>query len=153
MAEYRRKCTELFFIILIISAGRLYAADLAREIEDNLVAPCCWTQPVSEHDSEAARKIREEVSAMVAAGKSRDEILDYYVAKYGERILVTPRTRGFNALVYILPVVALLSGAWFLFIILKKMRSSAPAPVPVPVTAADSRYASIIEKEIKDLEE
>ena len=83
----------------------------AREIEDNLIAPCCWSQPVSQHYSPVAEQIRKEVRSMVAAGKSRDEILDYYVAEYGERILAAPRAKGFNLTAYILPWVALLAGA------------------------------------------
>jgi cytochrome c-type biogenesis protein CcmH len=122
-----------------------------REIEDLLIAPCCWTQPVSQHYSEAAETIRKEVHEMVAAGKSRDEILDYYVSRYGERILATPRPRGFNALVYILPWVALIVGAWLLIILLKKLRAPAPSPAPSPLP--DSRYASAVEKEMKELEE
>ena len=104
------------------------AADKAREIEDNLIAPCCWSQPVSQHDSEIAQQIRSEVSNMVAAGKSREEILDYYVSKYGERILVTPRAKGFNTLAYILPWAALPIGAWFLILLLRKLRSPVPSP-------------------------
>jgi cytochrome c-type biogenesis protein CcmH len=122
-----------------------------REIEDLLIAPCCWTQPVSQHYSEAAETIRKEVHEMVAAGKSRDEILNYYVSRYGERILAAPRPKGFNALVYILPWVALIAGAWLLFLLLKKLRAPAAAPAPSPLP--DSRYASVIEKEMKDLEE
>ena len=88
---------------------------------------------------------------MVAAGKSREEILDYFVAQYGERILATPRPRGFNRLVYILPGVVLIFGAGLLYIRLKKFRSPAPSPPPEP--KPDAHYASIIEKELKDLEE
>ncbi len=122
-----------------------------REIEDQLIAPCCWSQPVSQHDSEIAQQIRNEVSAMVAAGKGRDEILDTYVARYGERILVTPRAKGFNTLVYILPWAALPIGAWALVLLLKKLRSPAPAPAPAPLP--DSRYSSVIEKEMKEMDE
>jgi cytochrome c-type biogenesis protein CcmH len=126
-------------------------AKKAREIEDNLIAPCCWMQPVSEHYSEVAEKIRKEVQDMVAAGKSRDEILDYYVSQYGERILATPRAKGFNALAYVLPWLALALGAWLLVLLLKKLRSPAVAPNPAPVP--DSRYTAAVEQEIKDLEE
>jgi cytochrome c-type biogenesis protein CcmH len=122
-----------------------------REIEDQLIAPCCWTQPVSQHYSEAAETIRKEVHEMVAAGKTRDEILNYYVSRYGERILATPRPKGFNVLVYILPWSALILGAWLLIILLKKLRSPVAPPAPSPLP--DSRYASVIEKELKDLEE
>jgi cytochrome c-type biogenesis protein CcmH len=88
---------------------------------------------------------------MVAAGKSRNEILNYFVAQYGERILASPRARGFNALAYVLPWAALILGAWLLIVIIRKLRSPVVAPGPPPLP--DARYASIVEKEVKDLDE
>ena len=88
---------------------------------------------------------------MVAAGMSREEILDHFVARYGERILATPRPEGFNRLVYVLPWVALAFGVWLLFVLLKKLRTPASASSPAP--APDGRFSSLIEKELKDLEE
>jgi cytochrome c-type biogenesis protein CcmH len=129
------------------------AAAKIREIEDNLIAPCCWSQPVSQHDSEVAQQIRDEVTAMVGAGKSREEILDFFVARYGERILVTPRARGFNRLAYILPWAALPLGTWGLFLLLRKLKSPAPAPAQMPMSQPDSRYSSIIEKEMREMDE
>ena len=126
-------------------------AELVRDIEDHLIAPCCWTQPISQHESGIAEQMREEVRTMVAAGKSRDEILDYFVAQYGERILAAPRAEGFNLLVYILPWVALIAGAWILWVLIKKLR--APIPEQSSVDSPDSRYASIIEKELKEFDE
>ena len=128
-------------------------ADKAREIEDQLIAPCCWSQPVSQHDSEVSQQIRDEVSTMLAAGKSRDEILDFFVARYGERILVTPRAKGFNTLVYVLPWAALPIGVWILVLLIRKLRSSAPSPAPAPSPVTDSRYDSVIEKEMRELDE
>jgi cytochrome c-type biogenesis protein CcmH len=150
--------TRLILILLCILAtlGTLEAqtADKkVREIEDNLIAPCCWSQTVSQHYSEVSEQIRQEVRAMVAAGKSRDEILDYYVAKYGERILATPRAKGFNRMVYILPWAALVLGAWLLIVLLRKQRKPELAAAPNPPSIPDERYAAIIEKEMKELDE
>jgi cytochrome c-type biogenesis protein CcmH len=143
--------TGMLWAAVSFGADKAQIDKTAREIEDNLIAPCCWTQPVSQHPSEVSEKIRKEVHEMVAAGKSRDEILDFYVAEYGERILATPRAKGFNRLVYILPWLALILGAWLLVILLKKLRAPVPASDPAPLP--DSRYASAVEKEIKELEE
>jgi cytochrome c-type biogenesis protein CcmH len=144
----------LFCVAASFAADDKNAAAKAREIEDQLIAPCCWTQPVSEHYSEVSEKIRQQVTQMVAAGKSRDEILDFFVAQYGERILATPRAKGFNSLVYILPWLALVLGAWLLLLLLKRWRSqSVAAPAPAPSAPLDPRYASVIEKEMKELEE
>jgi cytochrome c-type biogenesis protein CcmH len=141
----------LLWVTLSFGADAKQIDKKAREIEDNLIAPCCWSQPVSQHYSEAAEQIRKEVRAMVAAGKSRDEILDHYVAQYGERILATPRAKGFNMLAYILPWGALILGVWLVIVLLKKLRS--PAPSSVPSQLPDAHYATIIEKEMKELEE
>ncbi len=133
--------------------GSTQADDEARAIEDNLIAPCCWSQPVSQHQSAAAEEIRKGVREMLAGGKSREEILDHFVAIYGERILATPRARGFNVLVYILPWVALILGTWLLVAVVRKLRaprSDAPqegAPLP------QARYAALVDKELRDLEE
>ena len=152
-------CAALLAAIMLapasIGAQTQPASEEERQIDDQLIAPCCWTQPVSQHYSEVAEKIRSEVHEMVTAGKSRDEILNHFVAQYGERILVTPRARGFNAMIYILPWAALILGAGLVIILLKKMRSPAPAtaPTPSPSPLPDSRYTSAVEKEMKELDE
>lgn len=151
-------CTPLIAAMLWIAASlaaeNMQLEKVAREIEDNLIAPCCWTQPVSEHPSEVSDRIRKEVREMLAAGKSRDEILDHYVAQYGERILAAPRARGFNRLAYILPWLALAAGAVLTMILVKKFRAPAAAETAsTPPPAPDPRYASMVEKEMKEFEE
>jgi len=124
---------------------------LIRDIEDHLIAPCCWTQPISEHESAVSEQMRKEVRTMVAAGMDREAILDHFVAQYGERVLATPRAEGFNRLVYILPWIALIFGAGVLFVLLKRFRK--PVPDSESESLPDDRYASVIENELKDLEE
>jgi cytochrome c-type biogenesis protein CcmH/NrfF len=43
-------------------------------LEDSLLAPCCYTQPVSKHMSDIAFDMRKEIGEMVLAGKSDGEI-------------------------------------------------------------------------------
>jgi cytochrome c-type biogenesis protein CcmH len=82
-------------VVLMMLAGLTVAASPdqavvereAKQIERMLIAPCCWTQPVSDHYSAEADQIRAGIRAMLAAGKTRQQILDAYVAQYGERIL------------------------------------------------------------------
>lgn len=137
--------------VIVCSAEESADSALIRDIENNLIAPCCWTQPISEHESAVSEEMRQKVQDMVASGMSRNAILDYFVAQYGERILATPRAEGFNRLVYILPWFALIAGAAVLFILLKKLRAPVPDLPSKPLP--DSRYASVIEKELQDLEE
>ena len=62
-----------------------------QKIEERFMAPCCWQESVAVHRSEIAGEMRAEIARMVAGGKSEDQIVDFYVARYGERILREPR--------------------------------------------------------------
>ena len=90
-------------IALAISAGALappanreaqddQSARIAR-LEDAVLAPCCYTEPVSKHQSEIALKMRIEIAKWVVAGRTDREILGTYVNLYGAKVLVDPRTK------------------------------------------------------------
>lgn len=55
------------------------------------MAPCCWQESVAVHRSDAAAEMRAEIAGMVAGGKTDEQIVDFYVARFGERILREPR--------------------------------------------------------------
>ena len=76
---------------------------LARRLEDELIAPCCFRQTVSHHDSDVSTRIKESIRRQIAMGRTEREILDSFVARYGEAILAEPRARGFNRLAYLTP--------------------------------------------------
>lgn len=82
-------------------------ADRVRSIAATMKCPVCAGQSVAESDVEAARAIREEITRQVDEGQSDDEIRDTIAASYGDRIQLTPRASGFEGLVWIIPVVAL----------------------------------------------
>jgi cytochrome c-type biogenesis protein CcmH len=94
----------------------------ARRIEGLLMAPCCWGSTVAEHDSQEAMEIKDGIRQMLAAGKTEGDILHFYEAKYGERILAQPKQSGFNLMVWILPLLGLAFGA---FVIWRWMRKPA----------------------------
>ncbi|MGD1070008.1 MAG: cytochrome c-type biogenesis protein CcmH [Bryobacteraceae bacterium] len=92
----------------------------------NLIAPCCWSQPVDVHSSPAAEQAREEVAAMILAGRSDRQILDSFIARHGERILAEPE--GIKSVVLTtVPIVMLICGGVFLvwFLLHKRARVSA----------------------------
>jgi cytochrome c-type biogenesis protein CcmH len=63
---------------------------------------------VADSHTPTADAIREDVRRRVEAGESDREIRAAYVARYSEEILLRPETSGVAALVWLLPVGALL---------------------------------------------
>jgi len=138
-----------------LSAPLVLAQDDAREtearaIENLLIAPCCWRQPVAVHLSPASLQIREEIRKMLDRGMTRQRILDAYVDQYGTRILSAPPARGFNALSYVMPLVGLVLGGLAVGIYFRRHASADPEKLsPAKPTAAASRYAALIKEEVQ----
>lgn len=146
----------LILFVLTFGFQTVRSADLtesqereARAIEGLLIAPCCWRQPVSVHYSPASDEVRTDIRQQLAAGATRQEILDSYVAKYGEKILAKPTTEGFNALAYFLPVGFLVLGAAVAAIVIKKLRPQTAEPTARPAKVkVKSKYSEQLDREL-----
>jgi cytochrome c-type biogenesis protein CcmH len=75
----------------------------ARALERQLMAPCCFSQTVDQHESEVSREMRAEMRGWLAEGASEEQILDRFVERYGTRILAVPPRQGFNQLLFWMP--------------------------------------------------
>jgi len=65
-------------------------AELYKRLTHELIAPCCWREPIAIHRSQESLQMLAEVEQLVAAGRSEEEVKALYVSQYGERILADP---------------------------------------------------------------
>jgi cytochrome c-type biogenesis protein CcmH len=113
-----------------------------RQIEERLLAPCCYSETVALHISEAATEMRTEIADFVAEGRTEAEILEHYKQKYGTRVLAEPdgaKGRWLNAI----PVLASVTSAVLLGLLIyraaqrgRKRRAALAAAGP-PVKLPD----------------
>jgi cytochrome c-type biogenesis protein CcmH len=85
------------------------AAERTSHLAKELRCPTCRGLSVADSDAKAAEAIQDEIRARVDAGQSDDEIRRFLVSRYGEDILLKPRSSGVTGLVWALPVVALVA--------------------------------------------
>ena len=69
--------------------------------------------------------MREIVREQLAAGRTEGEVKAYFVSKYGEWILLEPPARGFNLIIYVLPVVLVLGGFVAIAVVVRRWTSHA----------------------------
>jgi len=86
-----------------------------RQLASELRCPVCQGLSLQDSPSELSQEMRAIIRDQLEAGKSVEEVKQYFVAKYGEWILLEPTPHGFNLMVYLAPVLLLLGGAAFLF--------------------------------------
>jgi cytochrome c-type biogenesis protein CcmH len=85
-------------------------AERVRHVAASVRCPTCRGLSAAESDARAAQAVREDIRDRIRAGQSDAEIRAFLVSRYGEDILLKPRASGLAALVWVLPVVALLLG-------------------------------------------
>jgi cytochrome c-type biogenesis protein CcmH len=123
--------------------------DQVNAIARQLYCPVCENVPLDVCPTEACARWRATIRQQLAEGWTEAQIKDYFVQQYGARVLDEPPARGLNWLVYLLPPLIFLIGA---FILVRAMRSwrRSPAPEagagPAPV---DDPYAARLEDELR----
>jgi cytochrome c-type biogenesis protein CcmH len=82
--------------------------------------------------------LHREVLALRSRGKSAEQILDAFVAKYGEKALMAPKPQGFNLAGYLLPgsIIAAAGAGLVLFIGRRKAAIRATAAGVRPTSPA-----------------
>ena len=87
--------------------ARPVAADeaLVYEVASDLRCVVCQNLSVADSPSEMAGQMRAIVRERLAAGESPAQVRAYFVARYGDWILLAPPRRGFTLIVWVVPYV------------------------------------------------
>lgn len=79
-------------------------------LASELRCPVCQGNSIQDSPSELAQEMRDLIRDQLREGKTPDEVRAYFVAKYGEWILLSPRAEGLNLVVYLVPLAVILIG-------------------------------------------
>lgn len=123
--------------------------DEVNEIAKELYCPVCENVPLDVCPTLACEQWREIIRQKLSEGWTEDQIKQYFVEQYGDRVLATPPARGLNWLVYILPPLAFVVGAYILFRAIRGWRQPAMAEESFPPTAPEDPYIARLEEELQ----
>ena len=80
----------------------------------------CQNQTIKDSNAFLAGDLRREIRRMLLEGYTDEEIFDFLVQRYGDFALYSPRMSGKTLVVWIVPAVFLLGGAFVLFNIIRR---------------------------------
>ena len=81
------------------------------EVAADIRCPKCQALSIADSAAESARAMREQARSLLAAGYTRDQVARYFEQRYGEFVLLEPRARGLNLIVWTAPAAIVLVGA------------------------------------------
>ena len=150
-------------LVIALALPSLAADDLSfQELEESLTCQCgCGlTVHACNHlQCPSAVPLRQEIREEMATGKSREAILQYFADKYGEKILSSPTTTGFNLAAWITPFVMVLLGGGFVLFTLRRWVGAARRTTPGEGSVsrapagASAAHERIFERELKGFDE
>ncbi len=100
------------------------------DIAKDLRCAVCQNQPISESNADLARDMRDIVREQIQAGKSREEIMNYFVERYGDYVLMNPPKHGPGAIVWLAPLALLLVVGVSGFVFLRNRLKPTLPPAP-----------------------
>ena len=103
----------------------------AYSLNQAIMCPVCPGESIDQSQNPLAIQMRAIVFDKLAAGRSGQQIKDFFVERYGPSVLMEPPTKGFSLTAWIVPPVAVLAAGIALFMVLRLMRRS-PCRLPLP---------------------
>jgi len=164
MPNIKRKLF-LFLVMIVaslVAVGVVYAQGeqpgYPTDNDVNLVAkklycPVCPNTPLDVCETKACQDWRAQIRDQLSDGWTEQQVIDYFVAQYGERVLAEPQRKGFTSLVWFLPLVVVLIGLGIVYEVLKGWKRQELAPIAAsPQTSISKEVLEKIERELHELD-
>ena len=104
------------------------AEQRAQAVERSLICPICPGETIDRSQVQLAKQMQVIVREQIAEGRSDEEIRQFFVDRYGARVLASPPREGFHWLVWAAPPVGVLLGLLALFWVTRAMGRRQPGP-------------------------
>jgi cytochrome c-type biogenesis protein CcmH len=162
LKDISKKPVFILFIFIVLASLIIRSSSLSESIDDEvreisylLMCPICQGQSVAESNSELAKDMRSIIRQKLEAGESKEEIINYFVNRYGESILGYPPVKGVNLLLWILPALAVVIGGIAIGLFLRRSKATTGQEINVEEvqdTKEDKEYLKMVERDLKDLD-
>ena len=152
----------MLIVLYIVSAATAFSLS-EEQITNELVCQCGCSlvlENCNHSDCGVAIPMRETIKELISNGETKEQIIAYFVGRYGEIVLAAPTKEVFNLTVWVLPFLGMLGGAAVVILLivawvrrrrvsLTRMATPAATGQPGETNEANER---IFKEELKDFE-
>jgi len=145
--------TSLLVFGIAAAQGGTVTDDQVNAVAKRLNCPVCENVPLDVCETQACSQWRDLIRQKLSTGETSQQIINYFQATYGDRVLQEPPRQGFTGLVWILPIVGLIAGMAILVVVLRRMTAQ-PSAVQVETPAVSEsadEYRRRLERELEEM--
>ena len=126
----------------------------AREIYGLIMCPLCAGQNIAQSSNETSSQMRDLVLKKLRQGETKEEILQYFESRYGERIMAKPSKKGFNLILWFFPFVFVALAATVIYFLIRRWSAGVQVATVAPFDEDQlAEYKERLEKELKQFDE
>ena len=157
-AKSRHQALAVAGLLLLAAAIGLLpdaASAAARDEEVQTIASqlrcvVCQNLSVADSPSEMAGQMRDLIRERLGAGDRPEQVMAYFVQRYGDWVLLAPPARGLNLVLWLAPFAAVVGGLALVLTLVRRWRrrpgSAEPAAVPAVGPGDRERLAAELER-------
>ena len=136
---------SIWLYALLVSPSRQTLDQRVHDVASQLKCLVCQGESVADSPATLSLQMRDVIRQQLQSGKSEQEVIQYFVSRYGDRILLSPPTQGLTLLAWVVPIALMIGGVLLVFFVLRSWQSHAAHESGDPVSAGS---VDIDEKEI-----
>ena len=124
----------------------------AQRLDRSLICPVCPGETIDQSQAALADQMQAVVREMLQAGRSEEQIRQFFVDRYGELVLAAPPKRGFNLVAWIVPPTGILGGFLVLALAVRAMRRHRPEAPDEVVSGTPhglEPYLALVDRELQ----
>ena len=145
--------SAVLVVVLAIWGATLLAAARPRSLDDRVTEVAsqlqclpCQGESVADSPSSWAAQVRAVIRQRLASGQSEQQVIQYFVDRYGENIRQDPPKSGFTLLMWLGPLAALAAGMALVALVARRWRAVATTTTP---DAEDAELAGLSEQDLE----
>ena len=108
-----------------------------KDLAEELRCLVCQNQTIADSNAPLALDLRNQIRTQISQGRSDDQIRSYMVERYGDFVLYKPPFRARTVVLWLGPLLLLLTGAAIFWTVVARRRPKQTAPEPAPGRRAE----------------
>src|SRR5579872_1454142 len=105
--------------VLLVAPSQESLDQRVHDVASQLKCPVCQGESVADSPSTISQQMRGVIRQQLQQGQSEQQILQFFVSRYGSGILWSPPKQGFTMLAWGIPIAILLAGALLLMLVMR----------------------------------
>ena len=110
-----------FYVIVTPSQQTL--DQRVHDVASQLKCLVCQGESVADSPSTLSQQMRGVIRQQLQSGKSKQAVIQYFVSRYGDRILLSPPWQGLSLLAWLVPIALMLGGILLLIFVMRSWQS------------------------------